>query len=322
MSTPTPAPLRIRSVEDLLGVIPGLLGFHPEESLVVVVVEGGLVQVAARLDLAEFTGAPDEGAPAHLVPLCRRYPDASYLVVAYSSWPEQAWTALDRAGDALDGCDVLQVLHADECQWYETPWGEGTAYDARASAFAAEVAYRGLPVRSGRHDLERLLDPAHEPADVLAAVESLGLDQEGPAGLRARATTLHREVLAGARPLTLPEMLVLALAAHDADFADEVVLGLTRDNAARAVDVWVQVVRGTTPGTSGPATVLLGMAAWIGGQGALQVVCLTKAAALVQGHPWLAFCDLTNRAVVPPSCWDSIRTDFVLARRGADVPTL
>ena len=44
---------RIRDLHDLLGVIPHLLGFHPDESLVALVVVDGQVQLTARADLGD-----------------------------------------------------------------------------------------------------------------------------------------------------------------------------------------------------------------------------------------------------------------------------
>lgn len=318
MNAPTEAPLRIRTEDDLLGAVPGLLGFHPEESLVVIVLADGLVQVTARLDLVEL----DRPGTDPLEALYDRFAGASFLVVAYSASPARAWEALDQVARALADADVLLLLHADGSRWYERPWSDGTPYDPRTNALAAELAFRGLPVRPRRAELERLLEPAWTPDEVVAALGSLELEGQSREELIARATTLHAVALAEPRRLALTEALVLAIAAHDDAFCDEVVLGLTRANAAAAVELWVQVVQGTSPGTSGPALVVLGVAAWIAGQGALQVVCLTRASGRAPGHPWLAFCDLTNRDVVPPSCWDDLRTDFVLARRGDDVPTL
>lgn len=318
----TGTPLRIRTVDDVLGVIPGLLGFHPEESLVVVVIADGLVEVTARLDLADATLVAEAGAADPLETLWSCYPDASFLVVVYTASAEQAWPVLDRVTEALDRLDVLLLVHADGTHWYDRPWGDGTPYDVRASALAAELAFRGLPVRSQRGDLERMIEPAWSPDEVVEALEQLELEHLGRPALRARAAGLHAEAMSAPRTLTLPEALLLAIAAHDPEFTDDVVLGLTRDNAATAVGLWVQVVQGTSPGTSGPALVLLALAAWVSGQGALQVVCLTRASTLVPGHPWLEFCDLTNRDVVPPSAWDDLRTDFVLARREVEIPTL
>jgi hypothetical protein len=53
MTTPKPPALRLAGPIDLLCAIPYLLGFHPQESLVVVGVDGTRLIVTARLDLAD-----------------------------------------------------------------------------------------------------------------------------------------------------------------------------------------------------------------------------------------------------------------------------
>jgi hypothetical protein len=47
----TPTRLKVRRPDDLLAVIPYLLGFHPDESLVAVFVRSGRVILTARMDL-------------------------------------------------------------------------------------------------------------------------------------------------------------------------------------------------------------------------------------------------------------------------------
>ena len=51
-SLETPTRLKVRRPDDLLALIPYLIGFHPEESLVAVFVRSGRVILAARLDLS------------------------------------------------------------------------------------------------------------------------------------------------------------------------------------------------------------------------------------------------------------------------------
>jgi len=84
MTTNSSAPLaRIRDLHDLLGVIPHLLGFHPDESLVIIVLDGAQVQVTARVDLTDVaTGGQVEMLMDRLL---LRWPSATVWLVGYSA---------------------------------------------------------------------------------------------------------------------------------------------------------------------------------------------------------------------------------------------
>ena len=59
MSQDTSSPVtRVRSLSDLLGVVPHLLGFHPDESMVLIVIEHGHVLMTARTDLVDVGPEP------------------------------------------------------------------------------------------------------------------------------------------------------------------------------------------------------------------------------------------------------------------------
>ena len=57
MSTTETRTLHVNGPADLLGAVPYLLGFHPEESLVIIGLNKTKVVVTARLDLADIAGS-------------------------------------------------------------------------------------------------------------------------------------------------------------------------------------------------------------------------------------------------------------------------
>ncbi|MFT3834213.1 MAG: DUF4192 family protein [Micropruina sp.] len=112
MTADTSPPIaRVRDLPDLLGVIPHLLGFHPEESMILIVVDGGQIQLTARTDLADLRGA------GHLELLIDRmllrWPAGAMWLVAYTSQEAAGWRLLRRArrhlGESLFG-DPICVL--------------------------------------------------------------------------------------------------------------------------------------------------------------------------------------------------------------------
>lgn len=114
MTSDTSVPIaRVRDLPDLLGVIPHLLGFHPEESMVLVVQDEGQIELTARADLDDLRGA------GHLELLIDRmllrWPSGAIWLVAYTARERQGWRMLRRGrahlGDALAGDPICVSGH-------------------------------------------------------------------------------------------------------------------------------------------------------------------------------------------------------------------
>jgi hypothetical protein len=79
----TPTRLKIRRPDDLLAIIPYMIGFHPEEDIVTVFIESGRVKLTTRTDL------PPESASDDLADwidaLAKREGAEALALVAYSA---------------------------------------------------------------------------------------------------------------------------------------------------------------------------------------------------------------------------------------------
>lgn len=301
--------LRLSSLSDLLESVPALLHFRPEASLVVVVVERGLLAVTARIDL-DACLQPDT-LDLRLGPLWARYQEALFIAIAYTEDGAHAWDCLARLADEVPlACD-LSLLHADGRRWYDAPGEEGTPYDDRGGILTARAVYEGIPVRDSRTELRATLDttaPAQDAAAAHREVVERGLGTEELVG---EGLALVESFGNAPRALTLTEAALLCEACVDLAFREAAILSTSRRNAAVRVDLWTQVVRGCLPGRAGYPLIVLGVAAWVSGEGALQVCCLERVAGLPTDDDWRTFLDLVNARVVPPSEWDQIRADYL-----------
>jgi len=310
MNLPDERPrLRLRTIEDALGLIPHLLGFHPEESLVVLVVDGGLVAVTARVDLAE-SSLPD-GVEAVLSRIWRRFPAADAWFVAYTADADLGWAVLERCDAFLDTAAFRRLTLVDGGRWRtDHPDGPCGRHDPTASLMAAEATVHGLVARPSRADLARLLDgPPEDEVDGLLALAGR-VDAE-LAGLRqGRWAGVMGEALRGFRlrqQLTDADAARLALLAAHPDARDVALLAMARPEASQHLDLWRRVVNRTPPAHQGYALALLGMAAWITGEGALASMCLERAELLVPESYLVGILGHVTDAVVPPSVWDELR---------------
>lgn len=293
---------RVHSVTDLVEVIPTLLGFHPQESVVVLAIQRGELVVTARADAV----ACEKGLAPALSSLWLRYPAALFVLFGFCRDADAGWRALRRLAGEIPPETQRRLVLVDEDRWYGAPDTPGAPYDRLGNAHLARAAYAGRPVRGSRAELVALIDTTSTPEEVCASIQRVEAALVGAPDLRGRAAALIAAHQDAPRDLTLDEVTLLSLASHDDRFLDEQLWALTPEQARIQQRLWLQVVRGSVPSCRGGALVALGLTSWLSGEGALQVVCL-EALGKVEGPPaWIDLLDLVNAAALSPQHWDAL----------------
>jgi hypothetical protein len=299
-------------VDDLVGLVPYLLGFHPEESLVAMVLQEGRVVVTARVDLAAVTGVDD--LDDLLARLFGRFPASEGWFLAYTDDDALAWHVLAGCVELVGLARLGRVLQVGSEQWRaDCPDGPTGPVGVTVTATAAQAAALGLPARRSRRDLaDGLAAPPDAEVDGLVAefdARSAELDALSP---RARRRLLGR-LLAGSGQLARPDCVRLALLVA-ADEGQVAALGrLERGAAERHLQVWSQVLRHSLSAYRPAVLGLIGFAAWQTGDGALQMVCLEQLDLVDPLAPMAALLDWLNANVVPPEEWDRLRPSLLSA---------
>lgn len=302
--------LAVRNYEDLVGLVPYLIGFHPQDSLVVIVIEHGRVVVTARVDLESVV---EPGCLSHLVTrLFERYPGADGWFLAYTDDDDLAW-------DVLAGCTgLLGVLHqAGLLQVGAAHWRadgpDGPSAPITVSAAAAEAAVLGLPARPSRQSLaDSLAGPPDTEVEDLVARFAAGEIEVERIGARGRRRLLAR-LLRSCRPPAVGDCVRLALLAARPEGQVQVLRSLTGNNADQQVALWSAVVRHCLLAHQPAVLGLLGMAAWQTGDGALQMVCLERIDRIDPLAPIASVIEWLNTRVVPPGDWVRLRESLIAA---------
>ena len=176
---------------------------------------------------------------------------------------------------------------------------------ARASRAALAASVAGPPP-------ERIAE-----LDRVVAQEQACLDRSP----RSEWPVLMRRALTVARvpdAVTPQRCARLALLAQHSPSRDVALLAVTSSNARRHVDLWRRVVRQCPERLAAHPLGLLGVAAWVSGDGALQSICLERARGLAPGLPLAGILASIIDALLPPSAWPQIRRD--LARHVRECP--
>ena len=291
---PTETPtLHVRGPADLLGAVPYLLGFHPEESLVVIGLADTTVTVTARINLPDM----------HLPNVLRTLFDAvnrsratrTMLVVFTDAAVDRAIlssTLADHVGRAGFGLvDSLPVSHG---RWWSLACedsgccaAEGSPMPPPATELHAAATYAGLTTLPSRDALAAMFGPLSDRTD-LAAELVVQQDIEVNAALVGthdtfvRAVTralfaAHRAAQGGEMP-TDRDVARYGVALQCFAVRDAVWMALD-DDRLEGIELWVNLARRLPAPYSAAPLFLAAWCAWRDGNGALAGIAAERALA-------------------------------------------
>jgi hypothetical protein len=307
-----PTRMKVSSPADLLGLVPYLLGFQPSESLVVVLLKNGRVLLTARLDLVPADAASDVIDAVQA--LAGQHDASGLLLVAYSERSEPTREVLAHLIRGLSAAGLLEAIYVDGRRWWSLTCSdgccppEGLPYDLESMPMVAEAVYAGLTAAPDRGAIEdQVKGPSAADAARLAEdARSVSIELRGLSlGQRKAAMSSSvRDFVADPRWLSDAECASFALLAFDIDVRDVAWALMSRRSADSQVDLWRQVVARTTAPYEAAPLCLLGMAAWIAGNGALQNCCLDRVRLVEPNYSMAELLAEINQRALSPSLWD------------------
>ncbi|WP_026927140.1 DUF4192 domain-containing protein [Granulicoccus phenolivorans] len=315
--------VRVGSPTDILGLVPYLLNFPPRESLVVVLMSGGRLRLTMRVDLAEVAGAQTQ-----LREVIARHDLETAVLIGYSASRPEAEQALWDTVEAVEGLvAIADVIYTDDRRWWslicegECCPPEGTPYAVAETSGAAQAVLAGLTTVSSRDELVGWADGPDEAtrAALRAAYDPVLEDWYDLGRIEAKVDLVQELVrthLASGSLLSTEEAILLALLVYEAPVRDAVLLGFDRETADKQVALWRQVVAVALEPFDVPVLGLLGIAAWLSGNGALQSACLERAEGLNPHAGLVSILRSIRRLTAPPEMWEHWRAD--LAAPGPD----
>lgn len=293
------ARIRVSGVPGLVAMVPYLLGYHPSESLVVVLIDQHRVGLTLRLDLPGLLHDPDDVA-GFVDGQIRRLDATHVLLVAYADTTEQ--DVVGAVADLAVALDVEAFARGEQARVLDAVAvtggryrvlacaepggcscsGQGHDYQAvLADPAAAEAVMHGLQARPSRESLRSLIAPGSEPVDheyqalvIDAADRASGMSHDAAARVMERRLQSITDIGRVPNDQVLAE--ITGLACHPAA-RDVATLRIEPSTAELWADVWAAAARRV----EGPLVVaplgLVGITAWARGTGALLNLCLDEA---------------------------------------------
>jgi len=321
-----------RSAEDILALVPVVMGFDPHESIVMLTF-GGRESFHARVDLPP----PDDvGSCVESLLAPVRLHGVSEVVFAVFSGQDRpvrrVARALQRTFEAA-GVRVIDVIQAHEGRWF-TPLGHrgvpahGVPYDVSDHPYRAQAVFEGRVTAASREELAERLRPV--PGAVAAIEDALAelwsrlpeqlreTVEEAPSEASARALVdsvrpdgpalramLDRHLIAGTVPDD-EEAAQILLAVHNAQIRDHAWFGMRRVEAVHHVRLWTDIVTRAPEGLVAGAAGVLAFAAWMRGDGALAWCAVDRCLEDEPDHSLgRIVADALERAVPPLDDWEA-----------------
>jgi hypothetical protein len=323
MTSTAPTTLTARTPEDLLAVVPVVLGFVPGDS-VVMLTFGSRRPFHARVDLP-----PDRSGIPEVVELLRepafrhRVPQVVFVVYSAEQAPAKRVSRALVKAFRESGIEVIDVLRADGQRWFPMlhgrscvpPWG--VPYDVSAHPFAAQAVLDGRVTHGSRADLAASLEPEPDRVDaVAAAVARLSLPGGEPGGADAWALLqVLAHVVDGTRPGD-EDAARLLVGLQDLAVRDAVWVLMDRDRSREHVAFWTDLVRRAPRALMPAPAALLAFAAWLSGHGALAWCAIDRCVGADPDHVLAAHVAQLLLGAVPPEVWQDVWQD--IWEEGAD----
>ncbi|MGO4256205.1 DUF4192 domain-containing protein [Marmoricola sp. RAF53] len=304
--TPTPATFTARNPTDLLAVVPFVLGFHPEDSVVLLTFGPG-ESFHARMDLPVVEHEQRQVARL-LREVVGRHGAGRVALVLYTedAGAAEAFAAVAVPPLLSAGVEVIDVIRTDGERFHHVgePDDGGTAYDLSSHPYTADQVLRGRVVHERRsaladslvgaddEDVAAVAAAADRTADRLIEVgKRPGTALGTPVGVRVPLQvalagelrtegrwlqrTLRRALAAPAEITSADAGRLLVLVALDS-LREVAWAEIDRSGAGEHVELWRHLVRRAPRDLRPAPAALLAFSAWLRGEGALAWCALDR----------------------------------------------
>jgi hypothetical protein len=314
-------------------MVPPLLGFHPEDSLVLLTLGAGDDRFHARVDLPD-DGSEIPGIVSMLTEVVERHRIDRVVVVTYSDDQCVSLEVFSMLRDALEerSVTVIEAIRADGDRWYSLTDctgsccpAEGTVYDVTSHPLTAQSVLDGQVVMGSRRELADSLigtDPeaiaaVEDAADramtrfQAAARHPLGpsASQQAKAHMVGEGEWVRERVcryLGDGQRLDVEETGRILVALIAIDVRDVAWAEMTRANADRHVRLWRDVLQRSPYDLMAAPAGLLGFAAWLSGDGALAWCAVERCQEVEPDYRLAGLLTSALANAVSPSVWRPI----------------
>lgn len=261
----------VRTPDELLAAVPHMLGFNPQESILVVPVSRGLPM--SRVDLPRTPEDRAEVVRNLHGPYARHArPGAQVALVCLTEDRRSAELASQHVAAGLEkaGVGTQARIWATDERWVEFNIGQaGNRTQETSTRIAAEYVVAGTarPAATRASLAESLVGDREPLAAVLPAVREAA-QKSTPVAERNWAHDLLEQFHADCNRLIDPDAARLLVAIESTETRDALWQDMSRDNARDHSALWTDLTRRAPEEVRTPTASLLAFSSWLEGNGA------------------------------------------------------
>ncbi|MGL5406384.1 MAG: DUF4192 domain-containing protein [Propionibacteriaceae bacterium] len=315
--TLSPAKIRVTGPDELISLIPWLLGFIPNESVVAVWLENGRIVLTARIDIScskqplqhQIHQMSQRLAGAEVVVVCWTNDIIKSQIVA--NWIEEVLAAEQIIDQIMCDGEIWRSWH---CQDPECCPPDGTLL-VRKDQMQMSAQNIGLTCASSRGEAVGFVQgPAVEDLPRLRSHqdharkfnESLSIEEWSSQLVSLVSEIIDHEQLPDEAGLVELAML----ASESPELAVTIALLIERHNADKYAELWSAVVMVAPPEIAAGPLSILGIASWVSGHGAIATECCQRLENIRPLHPLLGVLQAATLGALAPAVWDRLRDEF------------
>jgi Domain of unknown function (DUF4192) len=298
MTTTESPTLRVTGPAELLGAVPYLLGFHPEESLVVIGLDDTKVLVSARVDLAD---AETPGVLPDLFDAIKRGTATRAVAAIFTDTITPSTALVGFLAEQVEraGLELIDTLLVTGGRWWSAGCkdpvccpAEGRPMPAAPTVLDGAATYAGLSALPNRAALAAMFQPKADCPDLSAEIaqrqrDQLGAILDGTHTSHDRSATralfaAQRAAEAGEMP-TDGEIARYAVALQSYTVRDALWMALD-DDRLEGIELCVNLARRLPSPYNAAPLFLAAWRAWRDGNGALAGIAAERALASDPGY--------------------------------------
>jgi hypothetical protein len=307
--------LTARAPEDLLAAVPVVLGFRPQQSLVMLTFGAGR-SFHARLDLPPPGEVEAVGEIVELLLAPSRTHQVAH--VAFVVYSDDAPLAARLAAAVVpafvaEGIPVLGVLRAYDGHWCRVPVRADddetspVPYDDRHHPFNVQAVFEGRVTHVSRDELRATLAPDAERRARWGRIMR-SLPGPRPAELARARELVAGWIASGQEPDDAGAARVLR-AVTRLEVRDAALCAVTSETASEHLRVWSALLRGAPDAQVPDTAALVAFCAWQTGHGALAWCALDRCFEIDPEHRLGVGLAACLEGALPPSAWEEAMDD-------------
>ncbi|MCW2752238.1 MAG: hypothetical protein JWR83_3348 [Aeromicrobium sp.] len=309
----------VNDIPGMLGTLPALFGFRPEESILAICTHGPRSRFGFRLRLD--TPEPenvDDAAMLVAQHLRNQHPDG-VILIALAGRAEVADDMVERTQHHLGAIPILEAVRVHDGHYWDynraTPTGGIPYAESSTSPVVMAAVAAGKPIYSSRRELEnayntvnpRLLTRVQSAiSGALEEIETIQTTSGKPSELgttRDRAAAALVAATADRDQLTPEKIAWLTIAAAVVPVRDDMWATMTHQNAADHADVWRLVAVHNEGRQSVAPYTLSAFGNWLAGDGAQALIAVEHAREQDPNYTMAELIETTLIHGVDPRTW-------------------